>query len=83
MVMFAGGVGHHAHVGREDNFPGYVIHIDGVCVDPDLLALYRQRHAAGRDELPVLRGHQPFGRALGNEIQIAVRDPAVSWTAAQ
>lgn len=74
MVMYAGESDITLHVGREDNFPGYVIHIDGVCVDPDLLALYRQLHAAGRDELPALRGHQPFGRALGNEIQIAVRD---------
>ena len=74
MVMYAGESDITLHVGREDNFPGYVIHLDGVCVDPDLLALYRQLHAAGRDELPALRGHQPFGRALGNEIQIAVRD---------
>ena len=62
------------HIGREDEFPGYVIHIEDVCTDPELLALYRQLHAAGRGELPALRGHQPFGVALGNEIKIAVRD---------
>ncbi len=74
LVMYAGASDITLHVGREDDFPGYVIHIDGVCVDPDLTALYRQLHAAGRDELPALHGHQPFGRALGAEIQIAVRD---------
>lgn len=74
MVMYAGEMGITLHIGREDEFPGYVIHIEDVCTDPDLLALYRQLHAAGRGELPALRGHQPFGVALGNEINIAVRD---------
>ncbi len=62
------------HIGREDELFGYVIHIEDVCTDPDLLALYRQLHAAGRGELPALRGHQPFGRAIGNEIKVATRD---------
>jgi hypothetical protein len=39
-----------------------------------LLALYQQSDAAGRYNLPVLRGHQAFGKALGGEIQIAIRD---------
>ena len=47
---------------------------DSVCTDPDLLALYRQNHAAGRGNLPALRGHQAFGVAVGSEIQVAVRD---------
>lgn len=74
MVMYAAESRVTLHVGREDEFHGYVIHIEDVCVDPDLVALYRQLHAAGRQELPVLRGHQPFGKALGQEIKIAVRD---------
>ena len=74
LVLYAGESDLTLHIGREDEFFGYVIHIDGVCTDPDLLALYRQRHAEGRRSLPALRGHQPFGVALGDEIQVAVRD---------
>ena len=74
LVLYAGETDLTLHVGREEEFFGYVIHIDGVCTDPDLLALYRQNHAAGRGSLPALRGHQAFGVAAGTEIQVAVRD---------
>lgn len=74
LVLYAGESGLTLHIGREDEFFGYVVHIDGVCTDPDLLALYRQRHAEGRRELPALRGHDPIGVALDREIQVAVRD---------
>ena len=53
---------------------GYTIHIEGVCVEPRLLALYRLWNEAGRGELPALRGGQPFGRARGDEIGVAIRD---------
>jgi hypothetical protein len=60
---------------REDNVvAGYTVHVEGVCVEPSLLALYNQWDAAGRGELPALRGGQPFGRARGDEIQVAIRD---------
>ena len=60
---------------REDNVVGgYTIHIEDVCVDPALLALYNALNAAGRSELPALKGGQPFGRALGSEIKVSVRD---------
>lgn len=62
------------HNGREDNLRGYVIHIEDVCVDPDLVRLYRSLNAAGRGSLPGLRGHQAFGRAIGAEVRVAVRD---------
>jgi hypothetical protein len=59
----------------EDNVVrGYTIHLEGVCVAPDLLRLYRQLNTAGRQRLPALRGGQPFGRAPSNEIRAAVRD---------
>lgn len=74
MVMYAAETRITLHVGREDEFHGYVIHIEDVCVEADLLALYRQLHAAGRGSLPALRGHQPFATAIGSEIKIAVRD---------
>lgn len=62
------------HVGNRDNMDGYVIYVEDVCVDPDLLALYRNLDRDGREELPVLRSNQPFGRALGVEIKVAIRD---------
>ncbi len=74
LVLYAGETDLTLHIGREDEFFGYVIHIDGVCTDPDLLALYRRLHAEGRNSLPALRGHQAFGVAVGKEIQVAVRD---------
>lgn len=60
---------------RDDNVvEGYTVHLEKVCVDANLLALYRQLNAAGRTELPALWPGQPLGRAAGNEIGVAVRD---------
>jgi hypothetical protein len=74
MVLYAEATRITLHVGREDSMAGYVMHIEDVCIEPDLLALYQASNAAGRHELPALTGRQPFGRALGNEIKIAARD---------
>jgi hypothetical protein len=73
-VLFAHATGITVYIGRDDDFHGYVAHIEGVCVDPDLLRQYRKLHAAGRQELPALRAHEAFGRAVGPEIQVALRD---------
>ncbi len=60
---------------REDDvYPGYTVHIVGICTEPSLLALYEQLNAAGRHNLPAVRGGQPIGRAWGQEIAIAIRD---------
>lgn len=60
---------------REDSVVvGYTVHVDGVCVEPRLLDLYNRMNTAGRRQLPALRAGQPFGRARGYEIQVAVRD---------
>lgn len=60
---------------REDHVVfGYTIHLEGICVEPSLLALYRAWNDAGRAELPALRGGQPLGRARGREIGVAIRD---------
>lgn len=45
-----------------------------VCVEENLLALYREMNAAGRHRLPALSGRQPFGRATGSQIRVAIRD---------
>jgi hypothetical protein len=60
---------------REDTpATGYMVHLENICVDPNLLALYRQLNAAGRIQLPALFPGQPLGRAPGTEIDAAVRD---------
>jgi hypothetical protein len=53
---------------------GYSLHVENVCVDAGLQALYNTLNAAGRSSLPALRAGQPFGRANGAEIQVAIRD---------
>ncbi len=53
---------------------GYTIHVEGLCVEPGLLNLYRQQNAAGRWWLPALKWQQPFGRANGSEVRVAIRD---------
>jgi hypothetical protein len=62
------------YTGEDSVVNGYAVHVEGVCVEPSLLALYEQMNAAGRGRLPVLRAGQAFGRAWGNEIQAAIRD---------
>ncbi len=60
---------------REDDVvAGYTLHLENICVDENLLALYRQLNTAGRSELPALWPGQPIGRAAGTEIDVAIRD---------
>ena len=60
---------------RDDNVvAGYTLHIENVCVEPTLLALYQQMNNAERGALPALRPGQPLARATGSEIGIAVRN---------
>lgn len=62
------------YTGEDTVATGYAIHVEGVCTEPSLLALYRQMNSAGRRQLPALRAGQPFGRARSTEIQVAIRD---------
>jgi hypothetical protein len=74
---------------REDSAAtGYMVHVEHICVDPVLLALYRSLDApngpryvyqGGRlgtytYNLPALAAGQAFGRAEGDEIVVALRD---------
>jgi len=60
---------------RDDNVvSGYTLHVENVCVEPGLLALYQASNAAGRGHLPALRPGQAFGRAQGGQIGVAIRD---------
>jgi hypothetical protein len=57
---------------------GYVVHLEEVCVNPNLVALYRaQLDAEGWNDtgrLPALRNNQALGQALSFEIKVAIRD---------
>ncbi len=60
---------------REDNVVwGYTLHLEHICVDPNLLMFYRSLDARGRGSLPALRAGQPFGRALVQPPGVAIRD---------
>jgi hypothetical protein len=62
------------YTGEDSVVSGYTVHVEGVCPDPNLLALYEQMNAAGRRHLPALRAGQAFGRAREAEIQVTIRD---------
>jgi len=70
---------------REDSSapPGYTLHIDGLCTDPNLLNLYRQADApngpryvypTGGYDLPTLAAGQMMGVARGDQIVVAITD---------
>lgn len=54
--------------------PGYAVHLEKLCVDPNLLALYQQANSDGRGNLPALRNGDVLGTALEDELLVAVRD---------
>lgn len=53
---------------------GYAVHIDQVCVDPNLVQLYQEADRKGRQQLPGLQHNQIFGAALDTEVRLAIRD---------
>ncbi len=60
---------------RNDNVvKGYTVHLENVCVDPVLRALYDRNDREGRRVLPGLRAGQAFGRVRGTELRVAIRD---------
>ena len=75
MVLFATENSITIKYTREDDVVwGYTIHIDGICVDPQLLNLYSSLNAAGRSSLPGLAGGQQLGVALSSEVRVAICD---------
>ncbi len=61
---------------HDDVGAGYVVHLLNLCVDPNLVALYRAQLNNGRratGHLPAVRNAQPIGTAAGALI-VAVRD---------
>jgi hypothetical protein len=63
---------------RDTVASGYSVHLENICVDPNLLALYQaQTNADGwhvTDQLPALKNNQTLGTALGSEMPVAIRD---------
>jgi hypothetical protein len=60
---------------RNDYVPGgYTVHIEGICVDPNLLQVYAQVAGPGRGSLPGIRYGQALGRAAGPEVKVAICD---------
>jgi hypothetical protein len=89
MVIYADEDTIALHYTREDTAAlGYTVHLDKICTDPNLLALYNQLDApAGpryvyvpperrpyRYNLPTLYEGQVFGTARGTEIVVAIVD---------
>jgi hypothetical protein len=62
------------YTGEDNVVSGYTLHVEKICVESNLLALYEQMNAAGRAHLPALRAGQAFGHARGDEIGISIRD---------
>jgi hypothetical protein len=63
---------------REDSVAnGYVVHLENVCVDTNLVALYVSSNAAGRSFLPALREDEVLGTAGSDSILVAIRDRGV------
>ncbi len=56
------------------NDDGYPIYFVDICVDPNLLAKYREDNAGGRQGLPAIRPGQIFGYAKDTDVKAAVRD---------
>lgn len=89
LVMYADSTGLSVKYTGEDsvNPNGYALHIRGLAVDPNLLALYGQNNSSSGPRytpcggfrncsypLPFLSAGQPLGKAIGSSIIIAITD---------
>ena len=75
MVLYADSERITLAYSRDDNpVRGYVLYLEGVAVDANLLALYQQSDKLGRGELPGLRTGQAFGRTISTDLKFAIRD---------
>ncbi len=81
MLLYAGETELTLAYHRQDSVTdGYVVHVLGVCVDANLLALYRAQTAGGlrsSGQLPAVSNNQRLGTAQGASITVAIRDRGV------
>lgn len=60
---------------REDTVAnGYSVHLEDLCVDPNLLAAYQAGNAGGRGSLPGLHNGEAVGTARYGQVLVAIRD---------
>ena len=60
---------------REDSVAnGYTVHLEGVCVDPNLLAAYQAANNNGRGSLPAVHNGEQVAVVMGDRVLVAVRD---------
>jgi hypothetical protein len=62
------------YTGEDSVAFGYAVHIEGICVEPGLQALYNSANADNRRKLPAARAAQAIGRAITEEIRVSIRD---------
>lgn len=78
MVLFASEEEITLAYHRQDSVTdGYVVHMLGFCVDPNLVALYRAQAPGGKratGSLPALRNGERIGVARSSTLTLAVRD---------
>lgn len=78
MVLFAGENEITLAYHRQDSVTdGYVVHMLGFCVDPNLVALYRAQTSDGKratGRLPALRNGERIGVAKSAALTVAIRD---------
>ena len=65
MVLYADGRQLAFTYQQDDEYEGYLVHLENLCVDPNLVALYRQLDAGGRALLPGVQN----GSAVGHRIR--------------
>jgi len=53
---------------------GYLVHLQNLCVDPNLVDLYNRLDREGRHNLPAVYNGSVVGVALGEEVDVVVRD---------
>ncbi|MCB9137057.1 MAG: hypothetical protein H6642_01770 [Caldilineaceae bacterium] len=53
---------------------GYVVHLEGLQVDPSLVNFYQALDRAGRVQLPGVDNHDRLGAVSGSSVKVAVRD---------
>ena len=51
-----------------------MVHLVNICVDPNLVALYRRLDSEGRHQLPAAYNNTVVGTALDSEVDVVVRD---------
>lgn len=75
LVLYADAARITLKYGREDTpASGYLVHLEGLAVDPAIVRRYEEMNGAGRVELPGLCNGEVVGWATGSEIKAAVRD---------